>query len=137
MNVMELYLEFAHTEIKLMLKWFVIVNSPRDVMFFGRPFSMNRQLDYLLKDKFNLQYVHHVFRHLSDQLYGDSTMSALLYAAYQKRRSIIFEKSMNEAHARENGIYDEQTFNTPRARSFCKVFNNHCRNCFVFSLSEF
>eukprot|EP00956_Cyclotella_meneghiniana_P043219 scaffold258606_cov83-Cyclotella_meneghiniana.AAC.1 len=128
---------FANTDVKLMFKWYDIVNSPRDIMFFGKPFSMNRPFDYLLQNKFNLQYIHHVFRHLSEQLYGDSKMSSLLYAAYQKKRSIIFEKSMNEALARENGIYDDQTFSTPRAQSFCKIFNNHCQYCFMYCMSEF
>ena len=89
-------------------------------MFFGRPFAMNRPLDYLFQKKFNMQYIHHVFRHLSDQFYGDSKMSSLLYASYQRKRAVVFEKCMNESIARENGIYDRQLFNTPRAKAFCK-----------------
>ena len=88
---------FLYTDVKLMFKWYDILNNPRDIMLFGKPFATNRPLDYLFINKTNLQYIHHIFRHLADQFYGDSRISALLYAAYQKKRSIIFEKTMNEA----------------------------------------
>ena len=112
---------FLETDTKLTFKWFDIINYPRDIMFFGRPFSMNRKLDYLFQQKYNLQYIHHVFRHLSNQFYGDSKASSLLYASYQKKRAIVFEKCMNEAMAREIGIYDRQSFNTPRAKALVNL----------------
>jgi hypothetical protein len=121
----------------LFIKWYDVVNSPHDLMFFGRPLPSNRPMDYLFANKNNDNYAHHVFRHFSSQYYGDSKQSAILYSSYLNCLRRNASKREAAALAREAGMYDKQTLLTPEVKHFCNVFNNHCRYAFMFSVSSF
>jgi hypothetical protein len=97
---------------KLFVKWWDVLFLPREVMFFGMPFSSNRPMDYLFLKK-NQQYAHHIFRHFSAQYYGDAKQSALLYAAYLKCCRGLERNAKEEALTREAR---QQTRNRNRKR---------------------
>jgi hypothetical protein len=93
-------------------------------------------MDYLFLKK-NQQYAHHIFRHFADQYYGDAKQSALLYASYMKCCRGIERKLKDEALAREAGVYDRQTLITPEAKALAIQFNDHCKEAFIHSMSNF
>ena len=61
-------------------------------------------------------------------------MSAILYAAYQKRLRRIWEMKYNAALASNAGLFDKQTWNTPRAKTFRRLFNNLCKHSFRYCI---
>ena len=123
---------------KLTFSWQDVVEHSADVMFYGRRFEGGRLYDaHLFKNKINRQYIHHIFRHVSSELVGDALACAQLYACYQKRIRRSLEHQLSQAAANEAGLYDRQTFNTPRGKLFRKMFDGLCKNAFLSCMSRF
>jgi hypothetical protein len=94
-------------------------------------------MDYLFANKNNDNYAHHVFRHFSAQYYGDSKQSTILYASFLNCLRNNASRREADALAREANIYDKQTLLTKPVKQFCAVFNKHCKNAFISSITRF
>jgi hypothetical protein len=129
--------QFEGTEFSMPFSWRYLIENPKKVMFFGPAFHGVRAFKNLFRYKTNMQYVHHIFRNMADECFGDARASALLYATYHKHISDIAFKLVAKANAERDGVLAKATFDTPQAKLFCKIFNKLCRNSFIFSLIYF
>ena len=81
--------------------WQDTVTRSTDVMFFGWKFEGGRPYDKIFRFKSDPEYAHHVFRQLSNELWGDSTAVSQLYGAYQKRLRMAYQNKYPEAQAEQ------------------------------------
>ena len=127
-------ISFNGTDFSLPVSWREMVEHPERIMFFGPPLLGLRSFEEIFRFKRNIQYAHHIFRQFAAEYKGDSRMSAILYAAYQKRLRLIWEMKYNASLASNAGLFDKQTWNTPGAKTFCRLFNNLCKHSFRYCM---
>ena len=128
---------FDNTDISLPIAWQDSIDHPDHIMFFGRRLYATRSFDKYFRFKSNVHHLHHDFRQFAAEYKGDSRVSALLYAAYQKRLRLIYEHRLNCASATNAGLFDKQTWNTPQAKLFRKLFNDLCKYAFFYTMAEY
>ena len=78
-----------------------------------------------------------MFRQFAAEFKGDSRVSAVLFAAYQKRLRVVYENKWKVTMAEKDKLFDRQSWNTPTAVSFRKHFNNACKWAFYYTMTEY
>ena len=130
-------ISFDESDIALPIAWRDTIEHPDNIMFFGKRLFNTRSFDKYFRYRSDVPYLHHGFRQFAAEFKGDSRASALLYAAYQKRLRLICDQRLNCALAANAGLFDKQTWNTPQAKLFRKLFNNLCKYAFFYTMAEY